>query len=153
MELKKNPEVDGDKIKSSFMMIALNYVAGLSLAAFTFQSVKIEDDLSDTKSRQVSQEFQAEEQEQEEPPPVEEPPAVVIEPPIVEEIVEEENIDEPPPPDVSPPDPPPIAEEEVIAVVEEIVEFLDVEASFPGGPAAMMKWINDNVDYLKLQSK
>ena len=64
MELKKNPEVDGDKIKSSFMMIALNYVAGLSLAAFTFQSVKIEDDLSDTKSRQVSQEFQAEEQEQ-----------------------------------------------------------------------------------------
>ena len=51
MELKKNPEVDGDKIKSSFMMIALNYVAGLSLAAFTFQSVKIEDDLSDSKSR------------------------------------------------------------------------------------------------------
>ena len=38
MELKKNPEVDGDKIKSSFMMIALNYVAGLSLAAFTFLS-------------------------------------------------------------------------------------------------------------------
>ena len=147
MELKKNPEVDGDKIKSSFMMIALNYVAGLSLAAFTFQSVKIEDDLSDTKSRQVSQEFQAEEQEQEEPPPVEEPPAVVIEPPIVEEIVEEENIDEPPPPDVSPPDPPPIAEEEVIAVVEEIVEFPDVEAAFPCGPAAMMKWINDNISY------
>jgi protein TonB len=147
MELKKNPEVDGDKIKSSFMMIALNYVAGLSLAAFTFQSVKIEDDLSDTKSRQVNQEFQAEEQEQEEPPPVEEPPAVVIEPPIVEDIVEEENIDEPPPPDVTPPDPPPIAEEEVITVVEEIVEFPDVEAAFPGGPAAMMKWINDNVDY------
>ena len=147
MELKKNPEVDGDKIKSSFMMIALNYVAGLSLAAFTFQSVKIEDDLSDTKSRQVSQEFQAEEQEQEEPPPVEEPPAVVIEPPIVEDIVEEENIDEPPPPDVSPPDPPPIAEEEVIAVVEEIIEFPDVEASYPGGQAALAKWLQKNLNY------
>ena len=110
MEIKKNPEVDGDRIKSSFLMIALNYVAGLSLAAFTFQSVRMDDDLSDAKKRQVSQEFQAEEQEEVEPPQVEEPPAVVIEPPIVEEIIEEENIDEPPPPDVTPPDPPPIAE-------------------------------------------
>jgi protein TonB len=147
MELKKNPEVDVDKIKSSFMMIALNYVAGLSLAAFTFQSVKIDDSLSDTKSKQVSQNFQAEEQKQDDPPPVEEPPAVVIEPPIVEDIVEEENIDEPPPPDVSPPDPPPIEEEEVITVDEPIVEFPDVEASFPGGPAALQKWIGENTRY------
>lgn len=147
MEIKKNPEVDGDKIKSSFLMIALNYVAGLSLAAFTFQAVKIDDDLSDGKKRQVNQVLQAEEKPDEIEPEIEEPPAVVIEPPIVEEIIEEENIDEPPPPDVTPPDPPPIAEEEVIAVVEEIVEFPDVEAEFPGGPAAMMKWINENVDY------
>ena len=92
-------------------------------------------------------------------------------PSIVEEIIEEENIDEPLPPDVTPPDPPhpPIAEEEeeeVISVVEEIVEFPDVEASFPCvkfyrydslgsivgqnqscGASAMMKWINKNVNY------
>jgi len=51
MEIKKNPEVDGDRIKSSFLMIALNYVAGLSLAAFTFQSVRMDDDLSDAKKK------------------------------------------------------------------------------------------------------
>ena len=147
MEIKKNPEVDVDRVKSSFLMIGLNYVAGLSLAAFTFQSVNIDDDLSDSKSREVSQNLQVEEQEEVEPPEIEEPPAVVIQPPIVEEIQEEENIDEPPPPDVTPPEPPPAAEEEVIAVVEEIVEFPDKEAGFPGGAAAMIKWINDNVDY------
>ncbi|MEJ6588684.1 MAG: energy transducer TonB [Crocinitomicaceae bacterium] len=147
MEIKKNSEVDVDRVKSSFLMIGLNYVAGLTLAAFTFQSVKMDDDLSDSKSRQKSQEYQAEEEEKPEPEEIEEPPAVVIQPPIVEEIQEEENIDEPPPPDVTPPEPPPIAEEEVITVVEEIVEFPDVEAGFPGGAAAMIKWINDNVDY------
>ena len=30
---------------------------------------------------------------------------------------------------------------------EEIIEFPDVEATFPGGPAVMMKWINDNIVY------
>ena len=79
---------------------------------------------------------------------------------------EEENIDEPPPPDVSPPDPPPPVFTEVSTVVEEVVEFPDVEASFPCveffrydslgtivgqnqlcGSSAMMKWISKNVNY------
>ena len=80
--------------------------------------------------------------------------------------IEEENIDEPAPPVVTPPPPPPITEEEgeeaeveeapeaeaeapaaAPAKVEEIIEFPSVDAAFPGGPAAMMKWINDNLYY------
>ena len=33
------------------------------------------------------------------------------------------------------------------STVDDIVEFVDTEAKFPGGAAAMMKWINENVNY------
>jgi protein TonB len=147
MEIKKNPEFDGDKIKSSIVLVGLNYVAGLALAAFSFQSIHVEDK-KEAKDGGPATIVYAENVKP--PPPPEEvppPPEVEITPPVVEEIKEEENKDEPPPPDVTPPDPPPIGNETVIEVVEEIVEFPDVEAEFPGGAAAMMKWINENVIY------
>ena len=146
MEIKKNPEFDGDKIKSSIVLVGLNYVAGLALAAFSFQSIHVEDKKEAKDSPPPTTVYA----ENVKPPPPEEvppPPEVEITPPVPEEIKEEENKDEPPPPDVSPPDPPPIGNETVIEVVEEIVEFPDVEAEFPGGAAAMMKWINENVIY------
>ena len=63
-----------------------------------------------------------------------------------EKVISAENIEEEPPPAVTPPaPPPPIAKVEEVAAP--IVDFPDVEAGFPGGPAAMMKWINDNVKY------
>ena len=36
---------------------------------------------------------------------------------------------------------------EVVDVEEEIIDFPDVEATFPGGAAAMQRWIADNVKY------
>jgi len=39
------------------------------------------------------------------------------------------------------------ASEEVNYTNDAIVEFPDVEAGFPGGPAAMMRWINSHVVY------
>ncbi len=146
MEIKKNPEFDGDKIKSSIVLVGLNYVAGLALAAFSFQSIHVEDKKEAKDSPPPTTVYA----ENVKPPPPEEvppPPEVEITPEVPEDIKEEENKDEPPPPDVSPPDPPPIGNETVIEVVEEIVEFPDVEAEFPGGAAAMMKWINENVIY------
>jgi len=147
MEIKKNPEFDGDKIKLSIVLVGLNYVAGLALAAFSFQSIHVEDKKEANNSAPPTIVYAENEKP---PPPPEEvppPPEVEITPPVVEEITEEENKDEPPPPDVTPPNPPPIGDETVIEVQEEIVEFPDVEAEFPGGAAAMMKWINENVVY------
>ena len=80
------------------------------------------------------------------PPPPPEEVEIQIAPEPPEEVIIKENIEEEPPPAVTPPAPPP-----PVAVVEEvvapIVDFPDVEAGFPGGPAAMMKWINDNIKY------
>ena len=145
MEEKKHSEVDGDKIKSSITIIGLNYVAALALAAFTFGQVNLEDDDKEHAAKDTNRTFQ-QEAEETPPPPPEEPPEIQITPEVPEEVVIKEN-EETPPPDVTPPAPPPPVEQKVEPVAAPIVEFPDVEAGFPGGPAAMMKWINDNVKY------
>ena len=146
MEEKKHSEVDGDKIKSSITIIGLNYVAALALAAFTFGQVNLDDDDKEHASKDTNRTFQ-QEAEETPPPPPEEPPEIQITPEVPEEVVIKENEETPPPPDVTPPAPPPPVEQKVEPVAAPIVEFPDVEAGFPGGPAAMMKWINDNVKY------
>ena len=78
----------------------------------------------------------------------------------VEEVIDEvdrliafkyyENIEEEPPPAVTPPAPPPFISTcscFLEQIIENIVDFPDVEAGFPGGAAAMMKWFNDNIKY------
>lgn len=146
MEEKKHSEVDGDKIKSSITIIGLNYVAALALAAFTFGQVNLENDDKEHAAKDTNRTFQ-QEAEETPPPPPEDPPEIQITPEVPEEVVIKENEETPPPPDVTPPAPPPPVEQKVEPVAAPIVEFPDVEAGFPGGPAAMMKWINDNVKY------
>ena len=63
------------------------------------------------------------------------------------DVVVKENEKTPPFINITPPAPPPSVEQKVEPVAAPIPEFPDVEAGFPGGPAAMMKWINDNVKY------
>lgn len=146
MEEKKHSEVDGDKIKSSITIIGLNYVAALALAAFTFGQVNLDDDDKEHAAKDTNRTFQ-QDAEETPPPPPEDPPEIQITPEVPEEVVIKENEETPPPPDVTPPAPPPPVEQKVEPVAAPIVEFPDVEAGFPGGPAAMMKWINDNVKY------
>lgn len=146
MEEKKRSEVDGDKIKSSITLMGLNYVAALALAAFTFGQVNLEEEENKHADKDSNKTFQQEADEPP-PPPPEEPPQIQITPEVPEEVVIKENEEIPPPPDVTPPAPPPPITPTVEPVAAPIVEFPDVEAGFPGGPAAMMKWINDNVKY------
>ena len=146
MEEKKHSEVDSDKIKSSITIMGLNYVAAIVLAAFTFGQVNEAEEENEHDERKDGKTFQ-QDAEETPPPPPEEPPEIQITPEVPEEVVVKENEETPPPPDVTPPAPPPPVEQKVEPVVAPIVEFPDVEAGFPGGPAAMMKWINDNVKY------
>ncbi|MBT5932108.1 MAG: energy transducer TonB [Flavobacteriales bacterium] len=146
MEVKKNSEVDGDKVKSSMTIIGLSYVAALTLAVFTFGQVNLEEDENEHAAKDVETTTERTDEDEPPPPPPPEEVEIQITPEPPEEVIIKENIEEEPPPAVTPPAPPPPVEvvEEVVAP---IVDFPDVEAGFPGGPAAMMKWINDNVKY------
>ena len=146
MEVKKNSEVDGDKVKSSITIMGLNYVAALALAAFTFGQVNLDEAESTHAETDNKKSFETTEVEPPPPPPEEQ--QLEIPPVIPEEAPEKENEEEPPEVQIPPPPaPPPAPTGPVTKVVEEVVEFPDVEAGFPGGAAAMMKWIRDNVKY------
>ena len=145
MNKRKDIKVDNEKIKKSFTILGLNLTAGFVLAAFTYGDLNVEKQPIQHISHNEDFEIEYEEIKPIEntPPP---PPMVIIPPEIPEEIEEVENEEIPPISQVTPPLPPPI-KVSVVEVTPPIVDFPDVEAEFPGGAAAMMKWINDNISY------
>ena len=149
MEEKKKPEVDNDKVKRSLTIIGLNYVAGLVLAVFTYGQANIQEDLKDVLVEDEIQDnqFQDPDPEEEPPPPPPPPPEVQVTVEIPEEVEEVENEETPPVAAVTPPAPPPPAKPTIKKVEEAVEDFPDEDAEFPGGAAAMMKWINDNINY------
>lgn len=145
MELKKSKEADNERMKGPVMMIGLLFVGSLVLASFSYTTAieremkdKVVENLSEDSFEQEVKEEVKQEQQQE--------TTVEVPPPPQEEIVEEENKEEPP--KSTPPVPPPVKiETEQVKVAEEIIEFPDVEAAFPGGAAALKQFIRDNVVY------
>ena len=147
MELKKSEEANIDKLRMPIVMVGLLFTGSLVLASFSFSEGVANEDTTklETKAAVINTE---EEQKKEDTPPPPQTPQVEAPMPVAEDIVEEENTETEPvaqveviPTDI------PIGDETVIAVEEEIIEFPDVEAAFPGGPAAMQKWIAENVQY------
>ena len=142
--MKKNPEVDIDKVKRSFTILGLSIASGIVLAAFTYGNVNVKKQ----KIFHISDNEEFEYEYVEEEPVINTPPPIRVIMPveIPEEIQEIENIEIPPTAQVTPPKPPPI-KISIVEVTPPIVDFPDVDAGFPGGAAAMMKWINDNISY------
>ena len=143
--MKKNPKFNSDKVRGSFTAISLSLVSGIVLAAFTYGNVNVEKQTIFHISDNEDFEYEYVEEDK----PVENiipPPRVIIPVEIPEDIEEVENTETPPTAQVTPPKPPPI-KISVVEVTPPIVDFPDEDAEFPGGAAAMMKWINDNISY------
>ena len=158
MESKKSKEADIEQIRSSLFMGGLIFVSGIVLAAFTFQTINGDDELDNVNEKTANNVYTQEVKKEEIPPPIE-TPQMDVPSPVSEDIVEEENNEIEPVTvvEVKPPDVKIATEliigqvvvEEVIAVVEEeeVIEFPDVEAEFIGGPQALMKYIQSNIQY------
>ena len=150
MEIKKNKEADIKQIRSSLVILGLNFIAGIVLAAFTFQK-PIEDNELDSLNEETANNVYTQEEKKEETPPPAATPQVNAPPPVTENIIKEENTDKEPvtvveviPPNVVIN----IEEGPTIEVIEEeIIEFPDVEAEFIGGAQALMKYIQTNIQY------
>ncbi len=147
MEIKKNESVDIERLKWASALIGFLFISGVVLASFTFKTPVVEDALSNLASSGDDSTVQIEEQEEPEEPDTQPEDQVEATPPPQEEVVVEENKDETPKVAVTPPTPPKIKVEKKTAKKAKIVEFPDVEAGFPGGQAALMKFIQTNVQY------
>ena len=150
MELKKSKDSNTEKLKISNALIGLLYISSIVLASFSYGTLGEDDSKGKLKTSKSEKSFE-ENVEQDEPPPPPEiiPPKVEIPPPVTEDVDsvenEEEEIDLELEGDVSKLDDLG-GEEEEIEVEEEILEFVDVDASFPGGINEMRKFIRDNVE-------
>lgn len=147
MEVKKNDSVDTERLKWPFALIGLLFVSGVVLASFTFETPVFDEELSQLSAGADNSSVEVEDQP--EPPKQEEQVEDQVEatPPPQEEVKVEENKEEKPKAAVAPPPPPKIKVDKKPAKKAEIIEFPDVEASFPGGAAALNKFIVSNIQY------
>lgn len=147
MEPKKSKEANVDQHRGPFLFIGLLFIGSLVLASFSYTDVQERESKGKVEKKGSEIPFEQEFQKEEEPDPIEEPPELDVPPPPQEEIIEEKNTEKEPEAVVAPPPPVKKGPETKVQVAEEIIEFPDVEAQFPGGTAAMIKWINENVQY------
>jgi len=146
MEAKKSKDADIEQMRKPIILIGLLFVGSMVLAAFSYTSA-IDDGLkADAGQRTGAVKYEQEVKKDEDTPPPP-PPQVDAPVPVQEDIKEEENKETIPVPVVETPPPVPTGETTVVVVEEEIIDFPDVEAGFPGGPAEMIKFINSNIQY------
>lgn len=147
MELKKSKDANIESLRAPIVFIGFLFIGSLVLASFSYSSA-IETDQVDTGEKKSTAIKYVQEEKKEDAPPPQTPPQVDAPPPPQEEIIEKENTEREPevvvvitPPDI------PKGPETKVEIVEEVIEFPDVEAQFPGGAAELQKWIAKNVQY------
>jgi len=145
MEIKKSSNANNENLRFPIALMAFLFVGGLLLASFTYETMIKEDLAAVGTQRTTNVVYQMDEDVPE--PKVEAVEVEVTPPPQAKIVVippkpepPKPKIKLPPPPPkgpVAPPPPPPPPP----------IDFPDVEASFPGGPAALQLWIAENVVY------
>jgi len=146
MELKKSEGANIDKLRLPITLIGLLFVGSLVLASFSYTSAVEREQQAQADTNAADVNYDVEDVEEPETPP-ETPPEVDIIPPPSDVITPVVNTETIPEPIMNTPPPVPTGPVEQVVVQEEIIDFPDVEATFPGGAAAMQKWIADNVKY------
>ena len=148
MELKKSENANVDKLRLPIIAVGFLFIGSLVLASFSYTAGVLKDDTGNRDAKSATIKFEQEVKKEEEKP-IETPPEIQAPPPPQEDILVEENTKKIPPPDVTLPDPPapPGKVDKKEEIKEEIIEFPDKDAEFPGGAAAMMKWIQSNIVY------
>jgi protein TonB len=148
MELKKSNEANLEALRTPLVLVGLLFIGSIVLASFVYQSPFVSED-SGKKGKRVAEitveKVKQEEKKEEEPP---QQAQIDVPPPPSEETVTKENTKDTTVRVVVPimtniPKGPTI-----VPVIEaEVIEFPDVDATFPGGAAEMQKWIAKNVQY------
>lgn len=145
MEAKKNKNVYLENKRLSFLSVGLLFIGSLILASFTYTK-KIQREIERPISDNITQiDYLQIEEVKETPPEIEQ--TVKYTPPVVDEIKPIDNTNDTitstviiTPPDIT-------IDTVTIDVIEEVIEFPDIEATFPGGVLEMKKWVAENITY------
>lgn len=147
MELKKNPEVDLEKRKSSFMWMGMLFALALVLVAFEWKIFdKTETSLGNLELDLIEEEIIPQSIQKPPPPPPPPAPTTVIEIVDDEEEIEEEleiedmEVDQDTEIEFIEEVEEEVAEEEIFTIVEEM-------PSFPGGEAKLFEYLGKNIKY------
>jgi protein TonB len=153
-EVKKSPKANLEKHRSTFILIGLVFAVSVLFFAFEWTSATEKvDEAIIVQDVLAEEEIEITRRDAEPPPPP--PPPPVEETPEIIQVVEEEvqsrfeiNVED----DQSQrqaqtyvPPPPPQPKEE--AVTEEIFVVVEEQPEYPGGNAAMMQFLSDNIRY------
>lgn len=147
MEIKKNPEVDNERLRLPLIFLGFFIVGSLVTLSFSFkEEVEIVSTQNEQRSKEeIPEELQVIEEEKEDivVQEIQEPD---VTPPPSEEIEVKKNVDkdepikvETPPIDIKPVDVP--------APEAPIVDYPDKEATFPGGMVEMTKFLASNIKF------
>ena len=149
MEIKKNPKADNEQLRIPLVFLGFFIVGSLITLAFSYkESVDIGSiDRAAQSKESIPEELEVIEQETpEDEPVVQEIEDMDVPPEPSEEIEEVKSKDVDEPIKIAPieieikPDPTP-------APAAPIVDYPDKEAVFPGGAAAMAKFLSENIKY------
>lgn len=155
-DVKKSDKANLEKNISLYFLMGT--VVALSLIFVAFEWGNKEIKVSDIQTKQVIEEIEdiqiTPQEENTPPPPAPDQPVVVEQIQVVEDNVEVANVEIASVDDAfdklqntfTPPAPVQRSQEEV-AEDTQIFEFLEEMPEFPGGQAAMMKWLSENVKY------
>lgn len=155
-DVKKSDKANLEKNISLYFLMGT--VVALSLIFVAFEWGNKEIKVSDIQTEQVIEEIEdiqiTPQEENTPPPPAPDQPVVVEQIQVVEDNVEVANVEIASVDDAfdklqntfTPPAPVQRSQEEV-AEDTQIFEFLEEMPEFPGGQAAMMKWLSENVKY------
>ena len=151
MELKKSKEANLENKVWVFRSLGLIMIASIVLMAFTFVVADPDEYVEQKQDKGIGEElvFDLEIPEEEPPEEIEQAPP----PPVIEDVVEvedDEEIEEIDLGNLEIEEAPPVYEEPDEIVEEPVIDFAEVEPTFPGGEGAMMTWIQENIEYPQL---
>lgn len=149
MELKKSTEANLETMRTPLFLVGLLFIGSLVLAGFTYQAAEADGTEGNKEKRvadiQVEKVKQEEKKEEDTPKPT---PQVDVPPPPAEEIKVKENVkDTVQKVAVYVPTEIKIGPITVPEIEAEVIEFPDVDATYPGGIAELQKWIAKSINY------
>ena len=146
METKKTEKANIEKHRIPITAIGMLFIGSLVLASFSFTEGIEKDERISSSINSSEIQFIEEVVRPDQPEPIIEQPEIMLPPD--ENIHIDSNTQEIPdsriiitPPDIT------IGDGSDVVVEQPIIDFPDIEASFPGGASALQRWISENVQY------